>query len=84
MPARYRKLRKIADGGMAEIFLATQHGAEGFERRVVLKQILAPLLADPKFKHMIVDEADERAAPGQQVRGHGRHSQPAQGRLHSD
>jgi serine/threonine-protein kinase len=57
MPARYRKLRKIADGGMAEIFLATQHGAEGFERRVVLKQILAPLLADPKFKHMIVDEA---------------------------
>jgi serine/threonine protein kinase len=57
MPARYRKLRKIADGGMAEIFLATQHGAEGFERRVVLKQILAPLLADPKFRHMIVDEA---------------------------
>ena len=50
MPARYRKLRKIADGGMAEIFLATQHGAEGFERRVVLKQILAPLLADPKFR----------------------------------
>ena len=57
MAARYKKLRKIADGGMAEIFLATQHGAEGFERRVVLKQILAPLLADPKFKNMIIDEA---------------------------
>ena len=57
MPARYRKIRKIADGGMAEIFLAIQHGAEGFERRVVLKQILAPLLADPKFKNMIIDEA---------------------------
>jgi eukaryotic-like serine/threonine-protein kinase len=57
MPARYRKLRKIADGGMAEIFLAIQQGAEGFERRVVLKQILAPLLADPKFKNMIIDEA---------------------------
>ncbi|HEY0708918.1 MAG TPA: serine/threonine-protein kinase [Polyangia bacterium] len=57
MPARYRKLRKIADGGMAELFLAIQHGAEGFERRVVLKQILAPLLADPKFRNMLIDEA---------------------------
>jgi serine/threonine protein kinase len=57
MPARYRILRKIADGGMAEIFLATQHGAEGFERRVVLKRILAALLADPKFRNMMIDEA---------------------------
>jgi serine/threonine protein kinase len=57
MPARYRKLRKIADGGMAELFLAIQQGAEGFERRVVLKQILAPLLADPKFRNMLIDEA---------------------------
>ena len=57
MPARYRKVNKIADGGMAEIFLAIQHGAEGFERRVVLKQILAALLADPKFRNMLVDEA---------------------------
>jgi serine/threonine-protein kinase len=57
MPARYRKVSKIADGGMAEIFLAIQHGAEGFERRVVLKQILAALLADPKFRNMLVDEA---------------------------
>jgi serine/threonine protein kinase len=57
MPARYRKVSKIADGGMAEIFLAVQHGAEGFERRVVLKQILAALLADPKFRNLLVDEA---------------------------
>jgi eukaryotic-like serine/threonine-protein kinase len=57
MAARYRKVSKIADGGMAEIFLALQHGAEGFERRVVLKQILAALLADPKFRNMLVDEA---------------------------
>jgi serine/threonine protein kinase len=57
MPARYRKVSKIADGGMAEIFLAIQHGAEGFKRRVVLKQILAALLADPKFRNNLVDEA---------------------------
>ncbi len=54
---RYRIVRKIADGGMAEIFLATQHGAEGFERPVVLKRILATLLTEPQFRNMMVDEA---------------------------
>jgi serine/threonine-protein kinase len=54
---RYRIARKIADGGMAEIFLATQHGAEGFQRPVVLKRILSALLADPKFRNMMIDEA---------------------------
>jgi serine/threonine-protein kinase len=54
---RYRIARKIADGGMAEIFLGTQHGAEGFERPVVLKRILAPLVADPQFRNMLIDEA---------------------------
>jgi len=33
---RYTIVGKLADGGMAEIFLATQHGAEGFEKPVVL------------------------------------------------
>jgi serine/threonine protein kinase len=54
---RYHISRKIADGGMAEIFLGTQHGAEGFERPVVLKRILAPLVADPQFRNMLIDEA---------------------------
>jgi serine/threonine-protein kinase len=54
---RYHIQRKIADGGMAEIFLGTQHGAEGFERPVVLKRILAPLVADPQFRNMLIDEA---------------------------
>jgi serine/threonine protein kinase len=56
-PGRYHISRKIADGGMAEIFLGTQHGMEGFERPVVLKRILAPLVADPQFRHMLIDEA---------------------------
>ena len=56
-PGRYRIQRKIADGGMAEIFLATQRGAEGFERPVVLKRILAALVADPQFRNMMIDEA---------------------------
>jgi len=54
---RYTILGKLADGGMAEIFLATQHGAEGFERLIVLKRILTPYSADPQFRNMMLDEA---------------------------
>jgi serine/threonine-protein kinase len=56
-PDRYHISRKIADGGMAEIFLGTQRGVEGFERPVVLKRILASLLADPQFRNQMIDEA---------------------------
>ena len=55
--SRYTILRKIADGGMAEIFLANQHGAQGFEKTVVLKRILTTFYADPQFRNMLVDEA---------------------------
>ena len=41
---------------MAEIFLATQHGAEGFEKHVVLKRILTQFSADPQFGNMLLDE----------------------------
>ena len=54
---RYRVLNKIAHGGMAEIFLALQGGAEGFQKPVVLKRILPALAADPTFVRMLVDEA---------------------------
>ncbi len=54
---RYRVLRKIAHGGMAEIFLALQGGAEGFEKPVVLKRILPALSSDSSFVRMLVDEA---------------------------
>jgi eukaryotic-like serine/threonine-protein kinase len=55
--SRYTILRKIADGGTAEIFLAKQHGAQGFEKSVVLKRIFTTFYADPQFRHMLVDEA---------------------------
>jgi serine/threonine-protein kinase len=54
---RYRVVKKIAHGGMAEIYLALQIGAEGFEKQVVLKRILPALAADPTFVRMLVDEA---------------------------
>ncbi|HEY0710426.1 MAG TPA: serine/threonine-protein kinase [Polyangia bacterium] len=54
---RYVMLRKIADGGMAEIFLARQTGEEGFSRLVIVKRILPQFSADPHFRDMLLDEA---------------------------
>jgi serine/threonine protein kinase len=57
MSERYIIRKKIADGGMAEIFLASQLGAEGFERPVVLKRILPEFSGHAQFRNMLVDEA---------------------------
>jgi eukaryotic-like serine/threonine-protein kinase len=54
---RYVMLRKIADGGMAEIFLARQTGEEGFSRLVVVKRILPAYSSDSHFRDMLLDEA---------------------------
>jgi serine/threonine-protein kinase len=42
---------------MAEIYLALQAGAEGFQKQVVLKRVAPTLSADPAFVRMLVDEA---------------------------
>jgi len=54
---RYTVVKKVADGGMAEIFLAHLTGAQGFARMVILKRILPVFSVDPHFRNMIVDEA---------------------------
>jgi serine/threonine-protein kinase len=54
---RYQLVRKIASGGMAEIWLAKAAGPGGFEKQVVLKCILPHLADDPVFIHMFLDEA---------------------------
>ncbi|MCC7072905.1 MAG: protein kinase [Deltaproteobacteria bacterium] len=54
---RYELLKKLATGGMAEIFLAKQSGLEGFEKVVVLKRILPHLAQDEEFVSMFLDEA---------------------------
>ena len=54
---RYRIHRRIARGGMAEVFEAAVLGASGFERRVALKRMLPTHDADPSFARMFVDEA---------------------------
>jgi serine/threonine-protein kinase len=53
---KYQLLRKIASGGMGQVFLALEKGA-GFERLVVLKLILPHLTEDDEFLSMFEEEA---------------------------
>ncbi|HWE30502.1 MAG TPA: serine/threonine-protein kinase, partial [Polyangia bacterium] len=54
---KYVLQRKLAEGGMAELFLAKQEGMEGFEKLVVVKRILPQLCADDSFVRMFLNEA---------------------------
>ncbi len=54
---KYTLIRKIATGGMAEIFQAKTAGAEGFVRDCVIKRILPHYSEDEAFVRMFVDEA---------------------------
>jgi tRNA A-37 threonylcarbamoyl transferase component Bud32 len=54
---RYRLGRRLATGGMAEVFAATVEGAAGFEKPVAIKRILPHLCEDPEFVEMFREEA---------------------------
>ncbi len=54
---KYQILRKLATGGMAEIFLARATGIVGFEKTVAIKRILGQFAANPDFVNMFLDEA---------------------------
>jgi serine/threonine protein kinase len=49
--------RRLARGGMAEVFLARQIGLEGFDRRVAMKRILPHLADSGEFIAMFLREA---------------------------
>jgi len=53
----YTLLRRIARGGMAEVFVARQKGIDGFDRLVAIKRILPHLLDDKSFVGMFQEEA---------------------------
>lgn len=57
----YRVLRRIAVGGMAEVFLAREEGKRGLEREVVVKRMLPRLAADDDFREMFTREASTMA-----------------------
>lgn len=54
---KYSILSLIGTGGMAEVFLAKSYGAEGLEKRLVLKRILPDYAKRSKFVGMFIDEA---------------------------
>ena len=49
--------RKLAEGGMAELYLCSSRGPEGFEKEVVIKRIRPFLSSDPEFVGMFIAEA---------------------------
>lgn len=53
----YTILRKLAEGGMAEIYLATRAGASGFSKTCVLKRVRKQHRTDGKFREMFESEA---------------------------
>jgi serine/threonine-protein kinase len=60
MPRRFGKytlIRKLALGGMAEIFLALQKSMAGFEKLIVVKRILPHLAQDRAFIDLLLTEA---------------------------
>lgn len=56
-PSRYRFGDQLGAGGMAEVFRATQVGAEGFSRMVAVKRVLPGFSTVPQFSSMFIQEA---------------------------
>jgi serine/threonine protein kinase len=54
---KYTLVRQLATGGMAELFVAIQKGAFGFEKLVVIKRILPALTGDRALVEMLLHEA---------------------------
>ncbi|NJO12760.1 MAG: protein kinase [Gammaproteobacteria bacterium] len=54
---KYELLRPLGGGGMAEVYLARLHGAEGFMRQVALKRVLPGHAQSPEFTQRFIAEA---------------------------
>ena len=57
LAGRYKLVKHLASGGMAQVMLARTTGLEGFERYVVVKQIHVERARDPHVVKMFLDEA---------------------------
>jgi eukaryotic-like serine/threonine-protein kinase len=54
---KYFLLKKIAAGGMGEVFLAKQQGPAGFEKILIVKKVLAHLTENKEFVELFLSEA---------------------------
>jgi len=59
---KYLLVRKIASGGMADVFKAKALGIRGFTKTLAIKRIHPHLAEDVRFIHMFTDEAKIAAA----------------------
>ncbi|HSP81299.1 MAG TPA: protein kinase [Myxococcaceae bacterium] len=58
---RLQIIRRLGQGGMAEVFLAKQVGVKGFEKFVVMKKILPQFAENAEFVDMLFAEARANA-----------------------
>lgn len=54
---KYQVLRRIGEGGMAEVFLAEMRCQPGYNKRVAVKRVLPRLAGNDRFLRMFLDEA---------------------------
>jgi serine/threonine-protein kinase len=54
---KYQVLRRIGEGGMAEVFLSEMRCQPGYHKRVALKRVLPRLAGNDRFLRMFLDEA---------------------------
>src|SRR5262245_26068406 len=54
---RYRVIKRLEAGGMAEVYLGEATGVEGFKKRVSIKRVLPHLAQNENFIRMFLDEA---------------------------
>ena len=54
---RYELLKRLAGGGMGEVYLARQSGLDGFQKLLVIKTLLPHLGEEEEFITMFKDEA---------------------------
>jgi len=54
---KYTLMRRLAAGGMAELFLALHKSVAGFEKLIVIKRILPAMNQDKAFIDMLLHEA---------------------------
>ena len=52
---RYRVIKRLASGGMAEVFVAESAGIEGFKKQVAIKRVLPALSRKEQFIQMFLD-----------------------------
>ncbi|MFT5352938.1 MAG: serine/threonine protein kinase [Polyangiales bacterium] len=54
---RYRVIKRLEAGGMAEVFVGEAQSVQGFKKRVAIKRVLPHLAENKNFIGMFLDEA---------------------------